>query len=102
MPAARYALRPADLDHGVVCPECAGPKHRQSGRCAACYYDARRRGEYPDPPDRTGCRPGNFIDGTRGHRATGRSSSRPQPQSHPWRGKNELLFRERSGVEGAA
>lgn len=88
MPAAQYAARPADIDYGRVCPECAGPKHRQSHRCATCYYDARRRGMYPPPP--TPARRPDRI------RVTGAPRGRPQSQSHPWRGKNALLFRTRA------
>ena len=49
-PKKECLLRPGDFDYGHICPLCAAPKHRQSARCAQCYYDARRRHEYPDPP----------------------------------------------------
>ena len=94
----RYLTRQrADL----ICPECAGPKTRQAKRCAACYRDARRRGEYPPPPSRAGQRPWNYIDGTRGHRATGGSKARQQPLWHPWRRENELLFVRKRVLEMA-
>ena len=87
MPAARYAIRPGDPAYGVTCPECGSPKHRQSARCAACYRDARRRGEYPPPPVPARVdRPPAPRGGSRG---------RPQPQTHPWRGRNALLFNAR-------
>lgn len=80
----------------IICPECAGPKHRQSKRCAACYYDARRRGEYPPPPAYRKSGPDHHAwKGGTGHRATGQGKGRPQPQSHPWRKENALLFVKR-------
>lgn len=90
MTAARYAIRPGAVEYGVVCPECAGPKHRQSKRCAACYYDARRRGDYPPPPvpQRKAVR-----------QSKGGSKGRPQPQDHPWRKRNTMLFVKRRTVE---
>ena len=77
----------------VICPECAGPKHRQSKRCADCYYAARKRGEYPAPPRLTLSANGRWKpSGHTGHRATGGSKGRQQPLWHPWRRDNELLF----------
>ncbi len=77
----------------TICPECAGPKHRQSRRCAECYYAARKRGEFPAPPRLVGPANGRWkADGHTGHRGTGGSKGRPQPQSHPWRSENALLF----------
>lgn len=86
MPEPRHVLQAGHPDYGRVCPECASPKHRQSKRCAQCYYDARRRHEFPAPPVPQRRPP--VV------RVTGGSKGRPQPQSHPWRGKNKLLFRK--------
>lgn len=80
----------------VICPDCAGPKHRQSKRCAACYTDARRRGEYPAPPRLSGPANGRWkADGHTGHRATGGHKGRQQPLWHPWRKKDRLLYVKR-------
>ena len=69
MTVAAYAVRPGDLEYGHVCPLCAGPKHRQSRRCAVCYYDARRAGLYPDPPTLRGAAHPNWkLSGHTGHR----------------------------------
>lgn len=87
MTIAAYAVRPGEPAYGDICPECASPKHRQSKRCAACYYDARRRGEFPPPPVPQRKRPVLHV--------MGGSKGRPQPQSHPWRGKNKLLFQRK-------
>lgn len=73
----------------VICPECAGPKFRQSKRCRECYYAARRRGEYAAPPVLRGSANPRWSGGPK--QRTGRSSARPQPQSHPWRKTNGLL-----------
>lgn len=91
MTAARYAVRPGAVEYGNVCPECAGPKHRQSKRCAACYYDARRRGEFPAPP----------VPQRKAMKrvTTGGSKGRPQPQDHSWRKQNALLFVKRRAAE---
>lgn len=77
-----YALPRTDYRYGHVCPECAAPKTVQAARCATCYGDARRRGDYP----MTGPDNPNWKGGyQKPSRATGGSTARPQPQSHPWR-----------------
>lgn len=96
MAEARYRVRASDPDYGRVCPECAGPKREQSRRCAACYVAARRRGEYPPPPVLRGPEKPNWKGGVSQRR--GGSKSRPQPQTHPWRAKNALLFRPRNEI----
>ena len=87
MAESRFLLKPSDADYGLVCPECAAPKHRQSRRCKDCYYDARRRGEYPPPPMPERKPPVLHAEG--------RSKGRPQPSDHPWRKQNELFFVQR-------
>ena len=43
---ARNVLRAGDEFYGDVCPDCGGPKHRQSRRCVYCWtkLDAPSRG----------------------------------------------------------
>jgi ribosomal protein L40E len=69
----KYRLERTDDRYGHVCPECASPKTVQAARCQRCYIDALRA-RFADRPARV-----------RPSRATGASSARPQPQSHPWR-----------------
>jgi hypothetical protein len=73
MAAAVHRLPRTDPRYGPTCPECASPKSVQAARCFPCYVD-ELRATFADRPKRV-----------RPSRATGRSSSRPQPQSHPWR-----------------
>jgi hypothetical protein len=73
MAEARYRLERTDDRYGHVCPGCAGPKTVQAARCFPCYVDELRT-RFAERAPRV-----------RPSRATGRSSARPQPQSHPWR-----------------
>jgi len=87
----RYLLRASDPDYGRVCPLCAGPKNPQSKRCAACYVDLRRQGVFAPPPVLRGPEKPNWKGGRSLRKGTPRG--RRQPQSHPWRAKNALIFR---------
>lgn len=88
MAEARYRLRSNDPDFGRICPRCASPKAKQARRCAACYRDDQLAGRV-----RTG---GPRRAAPRSKRQAGGPTGRPQPQTHPWRAKNALLFRKRA------
>ena len=88
MAPSKYLLKPGMDGYGHVCPECASPKHRQSRRCAACYYEARRRHEYPNPTPLFGPDNPHWSGGPKPR--TGGSKGRPQPQDHPWRKAEKL------------
>lgn len=89
----------------TICPGCAGPKHRQSVQCAACYRDLQRA-RHTDAIGRhdscacgsrkyrssARCRGCYFAARRRGEAGPG---GRPQSQKHPWRGENALLFQTR-------
>ena len=88
MPYPLFAVRPGDVDYGHVCPLCAGPKHRQSRRCAACYRDWLLAGNGGQGrlygPDNPAYRHGRYVGGAKPSRA------KPDPQrapaaDHPWR-----------------
>lgn len=84
--------RPGDLDHGTICPSCAGPKTPQALRCSACYHLASRR---PDYWERRTCACGapKLERSPRCRRcylaaralAPSRNTGRPQRADHPWR-----------------
>jgi hypothetical protein len=92
---AGSALPSTDLRYGRVCPSCAGPKSRQAEGCRACYRDRLLAGGGGPQFARGEASP--FWIGEQDTAATlPRSTGRPQPQSHPWRRENALLFRKRA------
>jgi ribosomal protein L40E len=92
---AGSALPSTDLRYGRVCPSCAGPKSRQAEGCRACYTDRLRSGDHHCPPQSSGEGNSNWRGGS-SVQPRGGSRARPQPQSHPWRRENALLFRKRA------
>jgi len=107
----RWKVPVDDAAYGIVCPECASPKHRQSRRCAACFRDVQRArhagaaGRY----DLCGCGVRKLRASTRcrgcysaaRRRGEAGPRGRQQPQTHPWRGENALLFQARRVSEMA-
>lgn len=100
-PKAAYLLKPGDDGYGRICG-CGAPKHRQSKRCRACYTDLQRNrhagaiGQY----DGCACGKRKLRESVRcascyaaaRRRGEAGPRGRSQTQSHPWRGKNRLLF----------
>lgn len=91
MADARYRLRAGDPEFGLICPGCASPKAKQARRCRACY----RADQYAGTVVRFGQENPNWRGGRPSKEKGERKRvGRPQPQTHPWRAKNALLFRK--------
>lgn len=98
MSRAPYCLHAGDDKYGHICPDCAGPKDLQASRCQTCWFESRRGDAYWIA--RT-CECGNTKHSgsatckpCANQRLVGNTfARRKQPMDHPWRLKDELLYR---------